>query len=1088
MRRLHRGRNLLLGWDCAISRHARRWGLLILLLFSVNIDHPYLQQKSDIEAVDIELLKHWNRKAAYDSIMMYLSPLYEVWTENRHFELLSQSFKYYISALYYEEGVSLPDTFDKYEQLILEHQGEPLFLNFIYAQEALYNLYYGYTDQTIQILESICQVGELEHFYPELLSESLNLLSYIYVFERKLDEAIMLNQKADDILIKEFGEDYSGRVTVYNNYAFIYDELGQLDKSVKYAELTKNLVFKHYGETHENRAITLNNLATKYADIGLFSEANDILDEAIRLNTLANRPTELIMNYYNKSYNYSKYFDYDNTIKMLTLAESLMDNTPDVSDGMKIRVYISLVSQLNDLGKYESANAYLQKAIAVSNRTEENIDANIINLYALRRTHEDAKDNHQEALQYARLYTLSAKEWYGDQHPKIAHGWHWMAESFEELGVLDSALYYADLAQEMYKALVGPRHFHTIENNLYRANLHLEHLEQDSAKAIIDRELLAGVSPDSSFAENIPPYELIDKHPHLIRLLELKIKQLSLADHISPEEKLTYQIQLYEYIDQEFNRLIKVYGGLKDREDLQSRSENIFKKAMLLCYEYYNLSSDDQWAEKAFEFSQKARALKIQEIMRDRLARQDINIPDSLSKTEVALKTKVNSIYDLLSETSQEDSTVYLSIKNEYLNAKAEYDVFIKKLESNYPAYYDLKFNLEHATVADVQKTLLDKKHTMVQYTWLDTMLLIHVVRKDDLHFVRVDIDKQLERLTLDWYLKMQNIDMNNVDSLGHILYTYLIQPIEPLLITHELIIIPDNILYYVNFEALPTPGEENIRQSYVIHNHLIQYSYSPTVSLQISKYNKRRQYDLSWLGLVPGFKDHSNLPKELNDKNKYAHQPFALETSRRISQLMNGTLLEGHEATIENLKKYCSSTKVLHFATHAVANDNDPLSSFLVLYGEDNTSELLSADKIFNMDFKSKCTVLTACETAVGQIKAGEGMVSLARAFAYAGSPNLVMTLWPVDEENTNVIIEAFYNHLNNGLTVDQALHQAKLEFISTAKGELKHPFYWSGIVYYGTETTIVRRLSKPLLWAGGIMILALAGLGVYRMQNIGI
>jgi CHAT domain-containing protein len=132
------------------------------------------------------------------------------------------------------------------------------------------------------------------------------------------------------------------------------------------------------------------------------------------------------------------------------------------------------------------------------------------------------------------------------------------------------------------------------------------------------------------------------------------------------------------------------------------------------------------------------------------------------------------------------------------------------------------------------------------------------------------------------------------------------------------------------------------------------------------------------------------------------------------------------------------------------------PLQSYLVLSSDDGNYELLKAGEIFNKQMKSMCTVLTACETALGSIKSGEGMVSLARAFAYAGCPNLVVTLWSVDDQQTAGIMKQFYKKVAGGKSLHESLYESKLAYLDQAKGELRHPFYWAGITYFGTDASL--------------------------------
>jgi CHAT domain-containing protein len=94
---------------------------------------------------------------------------------------------------------------------------------------------------------------------------------------------------------------------------------------------------------------------------------------------------------------------------------------------------------------------------------------------------------------------------------------------------------------------------------------------------------------------------------------------------------------------------------------------------------------------------------------------------------------------------------------------------------------------------------------------------------------------------------------------------------------------------------------------------------------------------------------------------------------------------------------------------------------------------------------------VLSACETGVGELQRGEGIISLARAFAFAGAKNIVTTLWAANDYATKELMILFYDYLKAGKSKDEALWLAKRTYISNNKGTLALPFFWSGIIPIG-------------------------------------
>ena len=96
-----------------------------------------------------------------------------------------------------------------------------------------------------------------------------------------------------------------------------------------------------------------------------------------------------------------------------------------------------------------------------------------------------------------------------------------------------------------------------------------------------------------------------------------------------------------------------------------------------------------------------------------------------------------------------------------------------------------------------------------------------------------------------------------------------------------------------------------------------------------------------------------------------------------------------------------------------------------------------------------------------------GEGIMSLARGFMYAGCPSIVMSLWPVDDQSTSLLMKYFYTGLDNGLSKDKALRNAKIEYLRSADAVKSNPFYWAGFVPIGnTKPILLRHRSSHWTW----------------------
>ena len=183
-------------------------------------------------------------------------------------------------------------------------------------------------------------------------------------------------------------------------------------------------------------------------------------------------------------------------------------------------------------------------------------------------------------------------------------------------------------------------------------------------------------------------------------------------------------------------------------------------------------------------------------------------------------------------------------------------------------------------------------------------------------------------------------------------------------------------------------------------------------------------------------------------------------------------------EAREERVKSEAGAARIVHFATHGLYDPEVPFDSFLALSppgGEDATEAeeanapeppdngILQAWEISQeLRLDADLVVLSACQTALGEHRDGEGLLSLARAFLVAGARSVAASLWRVDDLSTSELMIRFYRHLRAGSPKDEALRAAQIELLSApievaggAGGEVVHdftaPYHWAAFQLAG-------------------------------------
>ena len=145
----------------------------------------------------------------------------------------------------------------------------------------------------------------------------------------------------------------------------------------------------------------------------------------------------------------------------------------------------------------------------------------------------------------------------------------------------------------------------------------------------------------------------------------------------------------------------------------------------------------------------------------------------------------------------------------------------------------------------------------------------------------------------------------------------------------------------------------------------------------------------------------------------------------------------------------------------------------------------MVNAADIYGSSISSKMVVLSSCESGTGELKKGEGVMSLSRAFTYAGAASTVVSLWEVPDKETAKVMTLFYQHLKQGKAKDVALRDAKLEYLDTTEDTLlKHPYYWAGFVVTGDTSPLFSKTMNPWWVICGFGIL-IVGFLVYQKKR---
>ncbi|ASO03988.1 CHAT domain-containing protein [Arenibacter algicola] len=485
----------------------------------------------------------------------------------------------------------------------------------------------------------------------------------------------------------------------------------------------------------------------------------------------------------------------------------------------------------------------------------------------------------------------------------------------------------------------------------------------------------------------------------------------------------------------------------------------LFESGLEAAYQLYASTSDDSLIDLAFRYSEKSKSVLLLEALLEAKATQFANIPNDVLERESELKSEITYLEKQIknSETDQSDQ------KDALFTLKEEYRQLVQKLEVDYKSYYDLKYNTTTVSLEVSQKSL-SKHQLLISYFYGNKAIYAITLNRGKKEMFRIPIDADLEANIKRVY-QMLSDPKSDVMALGsdtYKIYELLLKPILNSGDQKKLIIIPDGLLNYLPFSALNTsPG--GIR--YLAENHAIGYVNSATL---LSELEERQPKEHTILAFAPSFDGTVSVSNP--DRGKLLPLPNNKKEVEQILTSFHGRAYIDGEASLRNFKSQLASFGMVHLATHAIFDDTAPEYSYLAFAQNGNAAEdLLYVADLYNLQLDADLVTLSACESGIGDLKRGEGFLSLARGFFYSGAASIASTLWKINDASTTTLMTSFYKNLSKGEAKDVALQNAQIEFLDNNRDNaLSHPYYWSAFVISGNTLA----LSLPYNWIWFILV----------------
>ena len=885
--------------------------------------------------------------------------------------------------------------------------------------------------------------------------------------------------------------------TTLNRPDICYQYVQKFEKSF---ESNKHLLGSHYEEHAQNLMISK---AFYFYLLGDHKNALSLfkthLDNSIRLTT--NFDFNLIMHFNNVAAAELKVGNIQNAIDNYSNAFKIQLQYPSM-----FRSILQLNTNLGELytktNSFDQASLHYQKALIAKDSIEkltkkgENLTKSFILLYnsiADLYTKNKLYDKAIENLNFSLKYQNSKNALWGSTMKK-------MSDIYIEANRLDKAeLYLQDAlsaAQKKYS-----RHYELAQ--IYISFAHLADKKKDYTTALrYTQQALIALSekfnnPDIS---NTPSVSEVFSKRDLLEVLDLKAGLL----FKTAEKQPTYLDIAYKTV-QSAEALIDIIRADCtsdfDKQYLSDLCYPVYEKSVRIAYQLYARDKTDNYMESVYNSIEKNKAIVLLEALKNTQAETELNDTDR------------NRLYQLRSEIAKLEENIYRekNEKRKTLNdstviayqsrltvVKQGFEVLTKKMESQYPNYFKLKFGKLTREMSEVQKALTPTD-LLLNYFMTEDAIYIVALTTVDKQLIKMpksaDFDKILAALR-QFIANRSSDDAHTFASLSYMLYQNLLAYPLSISKSKHLIIIPDGLLDYIPFDIFITSNKETnpsfLNLPYLLRDYNCSYAYSAASYWEQKNFKKGRGKKL-FAGFAPTYNyDNTSIKKSIaltTPSNPLHNLPGALREVTYASTLFKGDAFTDNTATEKIFRDKAQDYRILHFGMHSLLNDKSPLLSNLVfthLKNDSTTDNKLTINELYGLRLNADLAVLSACNTGMGDINRGEGVISLSRAFAYTGVPATIMSLWEVEDFSTSDIIPLLYDNLKAGQNKDEALKNAKITYLSIIKTDAEaHPYYWAGLIATGNTDALDLNTSLSIFPILGGLSIFLFTLLFYKLKS---
>jgi CHAT domain-containing protein/tetratricopeptide (TPR) repeat protein len=496
----------------------------------------------------------------------------------------------------------------------------------------------------------------------------------------------------------------------------------------------------------------------------------------------------------------------------------------------------------------------------------------------------------------------------------------------------------------------------------------------------------------------------------------------------SQSQYLTATLESFDAMKNAAIGITKSYNNDNARIDLLAKIYPKFQEYTAFLYQIFLKTGDENYAHKAFEIGEEAKAIVLDIRISESKLKVKSGLPNDLLTKEKNLIISLNALKrNLENKTTAEQKVL--------LKAITETEIKLSKLKSQLEkntSYKKSKYAQNSTISLSEIRRNIKSNELIISYVDLKDKIILFAVSKDEFASKLLQNKKSL----LSLISNLKNDSRNGVISLvNNGVYKEIIGPFEKLLEgKKDIIFIPEG-----ESNGLPMETLKDNTGKYLIQDFSVAYVFS--AKFLISQNSELK--NTSVLAFAPFAEKQS--------------ASFLANSESEINAIGASKTFLNASANKANFLKNYENFGILHLATHAVSNLDEPENSYFRFYNKGNADNKYFLYEFFPGQLKNTSLVfLSACDTFGDSFIGGEGVRGLSKGFYLAGSESIISSLWKAEDFSTSYISTSFYKYLQKGNSFERSLQLAKIDFLNDPEmAQFHSPKYWAHLIFVGHQVT---------------------------------